>query len=191
MIRSLLLWLAVAGIVLAVGCSTAPKTEIERADLRSDAASTIAKARQTDPSLEPFFRNSVGYVVFPAIGKGGAGIGGAYGRGVLYEAGRPTSYVDVTQATIGLQLGGQKYSELIFFERPETLNQFKGGNFTFAAQATAVALESGAGANADYKDGVAVFTMGEAGLMAEASVGGQKFSIVPMEGTVASEDWDD
>jgi len=85
-----------------------------------------------------------------------------------------------------LALGGQSYSELIFFETPDALNRFKSGNYTFSAQASAVAIKSGASANAKYADGVAVFTMGEQGLMVEASVGGQKFSFQPITQPVAS-----
>ena len=88
-------------------------------------------------------------------------------------------YCTLTQASIGLALGGQAYTELIFFETQAALEKFKTGNFAFAAQASAVALKSGASANAKYTDGVAVFTMGEAGLMYEASIGGQKFNYRP------------
>jgi lipid-binding SYLF domain-containing protein len=88
-------------------------------------------------------------------------------------------YVDLSQATIGAQIGGQKYSEIIFFENATVLESFKKGEFTFAAQATAVAVSSGAGANAKYTNGVMVFTLGEKGLMAEASIGGQKFDFQP------------
>ena len=107
------------------------------------------------------------------------GIGGAYGRGVLSEAGHVVGYCALTQASIGFAFGGQAYTEIIFFENATALNRFKTGNFAFAAQASAVALKSGAGANAKYADGVAVFTMGESGLMYEASIGGQKFSYEP------------
>jgi lipid-binding SYLF domain-containing protein len=114
--------------------------------------------------------------VFPTVGKGAVGVGGAYGRGVLYEGGVVTGYCDLTQGSIGLQLGGQAYSQIIAFSTAEALTLFKTGNFAFDAQATAVALKSGAGANAKYSNGVAVFTMDESGLMFEASIGGQKFS---------------
>jgi lipid-binding SYLF domain-containing protein len=117
--------------------------------------------------------------VFPTVGKGAVGVGGAYGKGVLYENGTPVGYCDLSQASIGLQLGGQGYTEIIAFENQDALNRFKSGNFAFDAQATAVALKSGAGANAKYANGVAVFTMDEAGLMYEASIGGQKFSYQP------------
>lgn len=167
--------------VLLVGCSTTPKSEEDRTALESKVDKTIAEARKQDSSLGEFFDEAAGYAVFPKVGKGAVGVGGAYGRGMLYEGGRPVGYCSLTQATIGLALGGQAYSEIICFETPAALSKFKSGNFAFAAQATAVALKSGAGANAEYADGVAVFTMGEAGLMYEASIGGQKFSYEPLE----------
>jgi len=114
--------------------------------------------------------------VFPKISKGAAGVGGAYGKGVLFQNGRIVGYCDVSQASIGLAIGGQTYTEIICFEDQKSFDRFRRGDFTFDAQATAVALQSGAGANAKYSDGVAVFTMDERGLMFEAAIGGQKFA---------------
>lgn len=164
-------------VALALGaCATAPVSVEGKADIEKDAATALTTAKAADPTLGPVFNASAGYAVFPTVGKAAAGFGGAYGRGVLYERGRAVGYCDLTQATVGLQLGGQTYSEIIAFETKEAVETFKQGNFQFAAQATAVALKSGAGANAKFKDGVAVFTMDETGLMYEAAVGGQKFS---------------
>lgn len=168
-------------LFVVAGCSTAPKSTAERMDLRTEAAQKIASARATDPSLRPFFDDSAGYAVFPTVGKGGLVVGGAYGKGVLYEKGQPVAFCDLTQASVGLQAGGQAYTEFVFFETPKALADFKAGNYTFSAQATAVALKSGAGSNAKYADSVAVFTMDESGLMGEAALGGQKFSIAPMD----------
>lgn len=157
-------------------CHTAPRSVEGKADIERDAAAALTKAQRTDPTLIPVLRNAAGYAVFPSVGKGAVGVGGAYGKGVLYERGRVVGYCDLTQGTIGLQLGGQAYTQIIAFETTDAVMTFKEGNLRFAAQATAVALESGAGANAKYTDGVAVFTMDEKGLMFEASIGGQKFS---------------
>ena len=161
---------------LIAGCATAPRTVQGKADIRAEADAAIAKARSTDPSMNNVLRNAAGYAVFPSVGKGGAGLGGAYGKGVLYVNGRAVGYCDLTQASIGAQLGGQSYTEIICFETNETVERFKQGNFQFGAQVSAVALKSGVGANAKYAGGVAVFTTDETGLMAEAAVGGQKFS---------------
>lgn len=179
------LTIACAGMLLAAmpaftGCSTAPKTTQARAEIRSQADETLDRAQASDASLAGFLKNSAGYAVFPTVGKGAVGVGGAYGRGVLYERGRKIGYCDLTQGSIGFQLGGQAYSEIIVFEKSIDVERFKAGNLHFAAQATAVGLTAGAGANARFTDGVAVFTFGEAGLMYEASIGGQKFSYEPM-----------
>jgi lipid-binding SYLF domain-containing protein len=162
--------------VMSGGCATAPSSDSEKLVLRDDADRTLRMARKSDTSLGSFLDAAKAYAVFPTVGKGAIGVGGAYGRGVLYQGGEIVGYCDLTQASIGFQLGGQAYSEIIAFETDAAVARFKSGNFAFAAQATAVALNSGAGANAKYADGVAVFTMGESGLMYEASIGGQKFS---------------
>ena len=169
--------LAGTAVALALGaCTTAPASREGKADIEKEAATALAAAKAADPTLGPVFNSSAGYAVFPTVGKAAAGVGGAYGKGVLYERGRAVGYTDLTQATVGMQLGGQTYTQIIAFETKEAVETFKQGNFRFAAQATAVALKSGVGANAQYKDGVAVFTMDETGLMGEAAVGGQKFS---------------
>jgi lipid-binding SYLF domain-containing protein len=170
---------AVAAFLVA-GCATAPKTAEGKAELAAKVQTAKASAVKSDPGLQKFFDEAAGYAIFPTVGKGAIGVGGAYGRGELYEGGQVVGYCTLTQASIGLQLGGQAYTEMIFFETQAALDRFKSGNFAFAAQASAVALKSGASANAKYTDGVAVFTMGEAGLMYEASIGGQKFSYEPM-----------
>jgi lipid-binding SYLF domain-containing protein len=168
-----------ACVLVFGGCATAPKSEADRSDLISKANTTVEQAQKNDPGLKQFMDRAAGWAVFPSVGKGAVGVGGAYGKGVLYEKGVVVGYCDLSQASIGFQLGGQAYSELICFETQAAVDKFKSGNFAFAAQASAVALKAGAGANAKYSDGVAVFTMGEAGLMYEASVGGQKFSYQP------------
>jgi len=165
---------------LIAGCATTPKTAEDKVELTTKVEIAKERAVKSDPGLKKFFdEEAVGYAVFPTVGKGAVGIGGAYGRGELYEAGQLAGYCTLTQASIGLALGGQAYTELIFFETHAALDRFKTGNFAFAAQASAVALKSGASANAKYTNGVAVFTMAGAGLMYEASIGGQKFSYEP------------
>lgn len=143
--------------------------------------------------LKEFFANSYGVVVFPTVGKGGLGIGGAHGTGWGFRQGRYDGQSKMTQVTIGFQAGGQAFSQIIFFEDEQAFNHFAGGNFELGAQASAVALTAGANAQAstaggaaagannaqaktDYTDGLAIFTMAKGGLMYEATVGGQKFS---------------
>ncbi|MCW8885628.1 MAG: YSC84-related protein [Motiliproteus sp.] len=145
----------------------------------SKVAKTIARFKNKDPNLKLFFSKAYGYAVFPTVGKGGIGIGGAYGEGKLYQQAEYAGDTTLTQLTIGLQLGGQAYSEIIFFKDKAAIERFKQGSFELNAQASAVAVTAGASTDADYSDGVAIFTMAKGGLMYEASVGGQKFSYTP------------
>jgi len=149
-------------------------------ELKKEVKEAITLFKKQDPGMETFFRTAHGYVVFPSVAKGAIGIGAAHGSGLVFEKGRLVGKAGLTQVTIGAQLGGQSYSEVIFFETEGGLEGFKGGNFALSAQASAVAAASGASANAKYELGVAVFTLARTGLMYEASVGGQKFSFTPL-----------
>ena len=145
----------------------------------AEAELTIKEFKEEDPGMEKFFSSSVGYAVYPGIGKGGLGIGGAAGKGTLFKGGQAVADTKMSQITVGFQAGGQKYAEIVFFENDETYKDFVSGNFEFAAQVSAVALASGVSADAAYKDGLLVVTMSIGGLMYEASLGGQKFKVTP------------
>lgn len=171
--------LLLAVVVMFTGCSTAPKSAADRAELHTDVMAAIEVFKTEDPSIASFFDDAKGYAVFPTVAKGAVGVGGAYGKGELFANDVKVGNCSLSQATIGFQLGGQAYSEIIFFQSEVALENFKTGNFAFSAQASAVAVTAGASADADYESGVAVFTVEKGGLMYEASVGGQKFSYVP------------
>jgi lipid-binding SYLF domain-containing protein len=165
------------------------------ADKYADAIKTFREAGQSGG----FFHRCYGYAVFPTIGKGGFGIGAAHGSGHVYEGGAYVGDASMTQVTVGWQLGGQAYSQIIFFEDQRAFDEFTRGDFEFGAQATAVAITAGASAQAstggagasagssagksktagEYHKGMAVFTVAKGGLMYEASIGGQKFSYKP------------
>lgn len=151
---------------------------------------------------DEFFEDSYGYAVFPTIGSGGIGIGGARGKGQVYKGGVHVGNTTMTQVTVGFQLGGKAYSQIIFFEDQRAFEDFTSENFEFGAQATAVAITAGASASAgttgtgaaasatggqsgktagDYYRGMAVFTFAKGGLMYEATIGGQKFSYQPKQ----------
>lgn len=142
----------------------------------SDVAAVIAKFKEKDPGLARVFTQSAGYLVFPTVAKGGLGIGGARGQGYVYEHEHLIGRSTLTQLTIGLQAGGQAYSEVVFLKDDAALGNFKRGRLKLDAQASAVALTERASADLAYRDGVAIVTMAEGGLMYEASVGGQKLS---------------
>lgn len=167
--------LMAALLVLAVS----PSFGVDEA-FKQQTKAAIDQFKKADPGMKAFFGKARGYAVIPTVGKGGIGIGAARGRGLVYEGGRLIGEVKLTQVTIGAQLGGQTYSEVVFLENKETMESFKQGDFALSAQATATAAAAGASANAKYKQGVAVFTMAKGGLMYEASVGGQKFSFIPL-----------
>ncbi len=143
------------------------------------AAQAIVDIKEKDPSIERFFDESAGYAVFPTVGKGGIGIGGARGKGLVIVDGKVDGKTTLTQVTVGFQLGGQTYSEFIFFKDDASLEQFRRGNFEMGAQASAVAVTAGASADANYDKGVAVFTNVKGGLMYEATIAGQKFKYEP------------
>ncbi|HZP85362.1 MAG TPA: YSC84-related protein [Burkholderiales bacterium] len=146
-----------------------------------------------------FFKSAYGYAVFPTIGKGGIGVGGAYGKGRVYQHGRYVGDSSMVQLSIGFQLGGQAYSQIIFFEDQRAFKEFTSGQFEFGAEASAVAITLSASAKAntagtsasasttehhakavgEYVHGMAIFTVAKGGLMYEASIGGQKFSYKP------------
>lgn len=148
------------------------------AQLVSESQQTVALYRQKDPSIGQFFRRAAAYVVFPSIGKGGLGIGAAHGTGILFEGGVPIGKVSMSQVSIGAQAGGQEFSQIVFYETESAVAALKHGKAELAGNLSAVALKQGAAAAATFKNGVAVFTATKAGLMLEASVGGQKFSYV-------------
>jgi len=114
-------------------------------------------------------------VIFPNVGKGAIGVGGATGNGIAYERGRAIGRAKLSQLTVGFQLGGQSYREIIFFENKTAFDRFTASKFEFSAQASAVAVTAGASADAKYREGVMIYTQEKGGLMYEASVGGQKF----------------
>jgi len=163
-------------ILVIAGCASAPKSAEDQATLNTKCEAAIASFTKKDPSLKKHFETAAGWAVFPTIGKGGMGVGGAWGSGQVYGREKGLmGYTTLSQATIGFQLGGQAYSELILFEDVAALDRFIGGNFEFSAQVSAVAATAGASADANYSGGVMVLTIAGGGLMYEASVGGQKF----------------
>ncbi|HUB27944.1 MAG TPA: hypothetical protein VL992_21140 [Tepidisphaeraceae bacterium] len=175
--KFLIVGLMAAG--LSAGCATAPTSPVARDTLHDSVNDTLKTMEVQDPGLKDFLANADGYAVFPTVGKGAVVVGGAYGRGEVFEHGQFIGYADISQGTVGAQLGGQSYSELIAFERPWALDRFKEGQWALSANASAVAVNAGAAAAARYSDGVAVFVNPQGGLMAEASVGGQDFNFEP------------
>lgn len=137
---------------------------------------TLAHFKNKDSSLNNFFAQAYGYAVFPTIGKAGFVVGGAHGDGMVYKQGAITGLTTMTQVSVGWQIGAEAYSEIIFFQNEATYNNFTKGNFELGAQASAAFVKQGVAAQTKYDKGVAIFTDSKGGLMAAASVSGQKFS---------------
>lgn len=163
----------------------------------ADSYSTTISVFKQSEAVQPFFKNCYGYAVFPTIGKGGIGIGGAYGEGQVYQGGKVTGTTSLAKLSIGFQLGGQAFSQIIFFQDKRAYGEFISGDFEFDASASAVAITAGVQAKAgtegatgsatagpatgaqaetNYYKGMAVFVHAKGGLMYEAAIGGQKFS---------------
>jgi lipid-binding SYLF domain-containing protein len=167
-----------------------------------DYSETIKEFKKI-PVVAKFFGNAHAYAIFPSIGKGGLGIGGSHGKGQVYRGGKVTGFSSTSDISVGLQAGGQAYSQVVFFQNAEALKRFTTGEFEFGASASAIAVQSTAGAsastegtgasasasktadkktaNANYQDGVAVFTMAKGGLMYAATIAGQKYKYEPVK----------
>jgi lipid-binding SYLF domain-containing protein len=154
------------------------KTDV---DLQAAAQQAISDFKLKDPSLEKFFDGSVGYAVFPSVGQGGLVFGGAHGAGLVYEKGALIGKATVSKATVGAQIGGESYAEVIFFQTPEALQDFKESRLELSAGIGAVAAAEGAAQSVNYQQGVAVFTLPRSGFMARAAIGGQKFKFEPLK----------
>jgi len=140
---------------------------------------TINNLLGIDPTLKIFFDKAYAYAVFPTVGKGAFIAGVGYGRGWYFENGKPLGKATIAQLSAGAQIGGQAYSEIIFFRDKEIAELFKSSLYEFGAQLTAVAVTAGVGKAGTYTDGVAVFVLPKAGIMAEMSLTGQRIAFEP------------
>ncbi|HEY5751201.1 MAG TPA: lipid-binding SYLF domain-containing protein [Chryseolinea sp.] len=176
--KSMNFYLRGTALVVAVFAMTVigfAQSDSKKEKIAKDATEAKAEFIKSDPKMADLFSKAYGYALFPNVGKGAVGIGGASGNGVAYEKGVQIGTTKMSQVSIGFQWGGQAYREVIFFESKEHMDRFKENRVELSAQVSAVAVKSGASANAKYVDGVMVFTMQKGGLMYEAAVGGQKF----------------
>ncbi len=168
-------------MLIIIGCKVAPETEKQKQTLSAQVDEAVAVLKAKDPTVQRFFDDSYGYAVLPKIVKGAFIVGGARGNGEVFEQNRFVGYCAMTQISGGISFGGQYYREYIFFKDKMDLDKFKQGEYTFSAQMMAIAARSGVAAKADYKEGMVVFILADTGLMADASLGGQKFSYVPYD----------
>jgi lipid-binding SYLF domain-containing protein len=168
-------------VVMLAGCTTEPTTVSGQESLDQAVQRTMAKLSDQDPSLPTFLGNAYAYVVFPTVGKGAFVVGGGYGHGEVFQGGKMIGYADISQATVGAQVGAEAFAELIAFRNSDAFAQFKDGKLALETTASAVILKSGtATSTIDNKDGFVVFVDVKGGAMAEAQIGGQSFSYQPL-----------
>jgi len=158
-----------------VGCATAPTSRADQEALLAEAVSTLRRMRAEYPGVDLIVQH-YSYALFPTVTKGGLVVGGARGRGVVYEQGRHVGYCDLSQGSVGAQAGAQTFSELLVFANQSALDRFKAGQVTFAADASAVVPKTGVTTDTSFIDGVAVVVSPIAGVMLEAAIGGQQFT---------------
>ena len=191
---------SVPAVLFMAAMACASSSALAAEEKEKDYSSTIDKFKSSE-QVKPFFENAYGYAVFPLIGKGGLGVGGAYGQGHVYRDGKVTGKSKLVKLSFGFQAGGQGFCEIIFFKDQRAYDEFTSGDFAFDATASAVAITAGAQATTGttggsagmsagpksgaqvglgYTKGMAVFTQAIGGLMYEAAIGGQKFSFEPL-----------
>jgi lipid-binding SYLF domain-containing protein len=167
-------------VLLTAATPVAADSESD-AQLAADVRDAMERFHEKDSTFQASLKNLVGYAIFPEVAKGGFIVGGAGGRGEVYAGGKLIGRAHLSQGTIGAQIGGQKFAEIILFKTKSALNRFKKNRLELSAQATANAADQGAAAKAKYADGVAIIVLPTAGLMAEASIGGQKLKFLPLK----------
>ena len=149
--------------------------------IHDDVQAALKRLDVEDPGLRQMLKKAHGYAVFPSVGKAALLIGGAYGRGEVYERGRVIGYATIAQTTIGVQIGGDTFTEVIVFQHPDALERFKRGKTAFAANASAVLVKAGAAGTADFEKGVAAYAYSQGGMLLEAAIGGQRFHFQPID----------
>jgi len=148
-------------------------------ELHAESSATVHRMAEEDPGLQQLLDRAYAYAVFPSLGKATAVIGGAFGKGEVFRGGKLVGYAGLLQLTLGVQLGGQTFSEIVVFENGEAFDRFKAGRTAFAANASAVLVKAGAAASSNYTSGALVFVSSEGGMMLEAAIGAQKFIFKP------------
>ena len=174
-------WKCSSIIVALVLVGICPILNAGDKSLDDQTKDAIQLFKSDSTNVAKLFDTAYGYAVLPSVGKGAIGIGAAAGDGQVYEQGKMIGTCRMSQFTIGAQLGGQEYAEVIFFETKKALDGLKVNEWAMSAGVNAVAAAESASADAKYKEGVLVYTIAKSGLMFEASVGGQKFRFIPLE----------
>jgi lipid-binding SYLF domain-containing protein len=175
---ALLMIPAGAGLCSLTGCGSEPSSPVQQKQLENDSQNTLKDLEVADPTLADKVKSSVGYAIFPQVGKGAVGIEAGSGNGEVFQNGKYIGAAHLSIGGVGLSLGGETYQELILFNTPQAIQDFENNNLKFGADASAVALQAGSAASATFdKDkGVLVFKHTTGGLMFDASLNGQQFT---------------
>jgi lipid-binding SYLF domain-containing protein len=172
-------------LIAAIVASLAPTRVSRAADddkkLEADAKQAVANFKLADPGLTNFFSKAIGYAILPTVAEGGFIVAAEHGKGLVYEKGKLIGKSSLTEVSVGAQVGGGVFSEIVFFETAAALDNFKQGKCEMSAGAKATVAASGAAVNAKYQQGVAVFTLPKSGAMVAAAIGGQKFKFQPIK----------
>ncbi|MEM7136271.1 MAG: lipid-binding SYLF domain-containing protein [Myxococcota bacterium] len=168
------------GVLWLANTAPASADRLDDEQLAVDVQDALTRFEEKDPSFRATLDKAAGYAVFPEVAKGGFIVGGASGRGEVYQGGQLIGHGHLSQGTIGFQIGGQKYAQVILFKTESALNRFKKNRFELSAEANANASDQGGAAKAKYADGVAILILPTSGLMAEASIGGEKLKFRPL-----------
>ena len=163
-------WSLLGGLAALASTLTLPAE-----DLKAKSEEAIQNFKLADPSLTNFFAKAAGYAILPSVGEGGFIIGGEHGDGLVYAKGKLVGKLSMSEVSVGAQVGGGKFAEVIFFETDSALKGFETAKWEMSAVAKANMAASGVAANAKYEQGIAVFTLPKSGAMVAAAVGGQKF----------------
>lgn len=181
--RTVLVSLFGIAAMALVGCETAtPNSPANRVGLRDDSQTALRQMTSQDGKLQDIINSGYAYAVFPEVGKAAVGVGGASGKGVVYQNGQPVGTVKLDQVSVGPQVGGETYSELIVFQNQEAFNRLTNNSLEFGAQASATLVKAGAAAASHFDQGVAVYILPKGGLEVGASLNGQKFTYTPNNG---------
>jgi lipid-binding SYLF domain-containing protein len=180
MIHVLRLSLVAAALLTCVAPASAKRQKKSDSEIQQQVEAIKKQWQEQDDSFNGALDKAYGYAIFPEVGKGGFIVGASHGEGAVYKKGKLIGHAKMTQTTVGAQVGGQTYAEVILFENKAALDRFKAGRFEGSAAATAIGGKKGAAVASKYKDGVAIMVLPLKGAMAEAAGGGQKFAFEPI-----------
>jgi len=172
----------VAILAAVAGCDTAsPDSPGTRTAIAQESNTALERMYAQDPGLRNLTANAYGYAIFPEVGEAAVGIGGASGKGIVYKGGQRVGTVTLEQASIGVQLGGQTFGELIIFQDEHALNRLMNNSVEFGADASATIVKAGAAGSTNFANGVQIYILPKGGLMAGVSLNGQKFHFIPSQ----------